>query len=135
MLSVKAYLFIIITLEFSRYFEITNMTEYSSKENISRTVTYSSSNKIQKEDENYSEEMRFNQEGEESTKATIYIRNLGFPPLLIVITLLTVTAFIVLKKRLGSGMEMYPKKSRDNISLKGQIKDFFISALHGNRWS
>ncbi len=98
-MSVKAYLFIIITLEFSRYFEITNMTEYSSKENISRTVTYSSSNKIQKEDENYSEEMRFNQEGEESTKATIYIRNLGFPLLLIVITLLTVTAFIVLKKR------------------------------------
>ena len=43
--------------------------------------------------------MRLNQEGEESTKATIYIRNLGFPLLLIVITLLTVTAFIVLKKR------------------------------------
>ena len=99
-LSSQAYLFIIITLELSRYFEITNMTEYSSKENISRTVTYSSSNQIQqKEDENYTEEMRFNQEGEESTKATIYIRNLGFPLLLIVITLLTVTAFIVLKKR------------------------------------
>ena len=70
------------------------MTEYLSNENISRSRI-----QIQKKEENYSEEIRFNQEGEESTKATIYVKNLGFPILLIVITLLTVTAFIVFKKR------------------------------------
>ena len=85
---------ILNTSEFSHYVEITNLTEYLSNENISRSRI-----QIQKKEENYSEEIRFNQEGEESTKATIYVKNLGFPILLIVITLLTVTAFIVFKKR------------------------------------
>ena len=66
---------------------MTNLT----KVNNSRDGTFSS--------ENNSEEMRFNQEGEESTKITSYLTNLGFPILLIVVTLLSVTAFIILKKR------------------------------------
>ena len=66
---------------------MTNLT----KVNNSRDGTFSS--------ENNSEEMRFNQEGEESTKTTSYLTNLGFPILLIVVTLLSVTAFIILKKR------------------------------------
>ena len=86
------------------------MTEYSKNENHSRLRI-----QIQKKEENISEEIRFNQEGEESIKATIYIRNLGFPILLIVITLLTVTAFIVFKKRKLNKMVQRLVKYRASI--------------------
>ena len=74
---------------------MTNLTKYSRN---SKDGTLSSS-VLRKENENNSEEIRFNQEGEESTKATSYLTNMGFPILLIVITLLSVTALITLKKR------------------------------------
>ena len=77
---------------------MTNLTKYSSRVNNSKNGTLSSS-VLRKENENNSEEMRFNQENEEPTKATSYLTNMGFPILLIVITILSVTALIILKNR------------------------------------
>ena len=81
---------------------MTNMTEYPRSKNSSISGHFGiflNSSRIQRHDDGPREEMRFNQEGEESTEVSNLIRHLGFPMLLILVTLISTAAFIVLKKR------------------------------------